>query len=125
MPAPSFLRSIMEIGADEWREALRLPAEETPDAVIVEGSWWREQRVEWRLSALCDVRELHFPDIFWGHWCEKKNVYCCAYGAPRTNEILHLFAILSAKVALHSLQGKFWGTAAGRGKHTQNVQLQA
>ncbi len=108
MPAPGPLRSIMEIGADEWRAALRLPANETPDVVIVESSWWRAQRNEWRLSALADMRELNFPDMFWGRWGEKNIVYCCAYGAPRTNEIIHLFAILSAKVTLHSLLGKIW-----------------
>ena len=100
MSAPSPLRSIMEIGAAEWRAALDLPADEIPDVVIVEGSWWRAQRNEWRLGSLADVRELHFPDMFWGRWGEKKIVYCCAYGAPRTNEIIHLFAILGAKLAV-------------------------
>ena len=38
MPAPGPLRSIMEIGADEWRDGLcDLPADETPDVIIVEG----------------------------------------------------------------------------------------
>ena len=111
MPAPGPLRSIMEIRADEWRTALRLPADETPDVIIVEGSWWRAQRNEWRLSALADVRELHFPDMFWGRWGEKKIVYCCAYGAPRTNEIIHLFAILGAKMAIQI--GTCGGLASG------------
>ena len=97
---PEKLRSIMEISAEEWREALRLPEDDTPDAVIVEGSWWRAQRNEWRLSALTDVRELHFPDIFWGRHGQQKIAYCCAYGAPRTNEIIHLFAMLGAKLAI-------------------------
>ena len=60
------LKSLLEITADEWLQALKLPAEDIPDIVIIEGSWWRAQRTEWRLSYLTDVRELEFPDIFWG-----------------------------------------------------------
>ena len=92
--------SIMEIGAEEWRKALQIDIEDLPDVIIVEGSWWRAQRNEWRLAALSAVRELHFPDIYWGRWGEKKIVYCCAYGAARTNEIIHLFGILGAKLAI-------------------------
>ena len=90
----------MDLSAEEWLAALRLSQDSIPDAVIVEGSWWRAQRNEWRLSYLSDVKELHFPDIFWGRWQDKRLVYCCAYGAPRTNEIIHLFAILGVKLAV-------------------------
>ena len=90
----------MDLSAEEWLAALRLSEDSIPDAVIVEGSWWRAQRNEWRLSYLNDVKELHFPDIFWGLWQDKRIVYCCAYGAPRTNEIIHLFAILGVKLAV-------------------------
>ena len=61
-------RSIMDITADEWLHAMKLPEKDVPDAVIVEGSWWRQQRTTWRLGYLVDVRELAFPDIFWGRW---------------------------------------------------------
>lgn len=94
------LRSLMDLTAEEWLEALNLPAAEIPDVVVVEGSWWRKQRTEWRLSYLSDVRELEFPDIFWGRWQDKKVVFSCAYGAARTVEIIHLFAILGAKLAV-------------------------
>lgn len=90
----------MDLTAEEWLDALQLQEEEIPDAVIVEGSWWRSQRNNWRLSYLQEVRELHFPDIFWGLWQDKKIVYCCAYGAPRTNEIIHLFAILGVQLTI-------------------------
>jgi purine-nucleoside phosphorylase len=90
----------MELTAGEWRQALELPEEETPDVVIVEGSWWREQRTRQRLGYLHEVRELKFPDIFWGRWSNKKVVFCCAYGAARTVEIIHLFGILGAKLAV-------------------------
>lgn len=111
MNEPAQLRSIMEVSAEEWLKALRLPSESIPDVVIVEGSWWRAQRNEWRLSLLSDVKELHFPDIFWGRWGDKKIIYCCAYGASRTNEIIHLFAILGAKLAIQI------GTCGGLAHH--------
>ncbi len=93
-------RSIMEITAAEWLQALEMPARDVPDVVIVEGTWWRAQRTDWRLSYLEDVRELTFPDIFWGRWRGKKVVYCCAYGAPRTVEVIHLFGVLGARLAV-------------------------
>ncbi|NDJ60478.1 MAG: nucleoside phosphorylase [Chloroflexi bacterium] len=93
-------RSIMEIEADEWLAALALPADDVPDVVIVEGSWWRAQRTAWRLGYLRDVRELKFPDIFWGRWGDRKVAFCMAYGAPRTVEIIHLFGALGSKLAV-------------------------
>ena len=93
-------RSIMELTAQDWLNALQITAEQVPDAVIVEGSWWRQQRTDWRLSYLSDVEEFPFPDIFAGNWRGKRVVYCCAYGAPRTVEIIHLFSVLGAKLAI-------------------------
>ncbi len=97
MPA---YKSIMDLSKQEWLAALALPEEEIPDIVIVEGSWWRAQRTEWRLGYLEDVRELAFPDMFWGRWKEKKVAFSCAYGAPRTVEVVHLFAVLGARLAV-------------------------
>lgn len=96
----SRLRSLLELTADEWLRALKLSREEIPLAVIVEGSWWRAQRVKWRTSYLTDVRELEFPDIFWGRRHGKPVVFACAYGAPRNVELIHLFGILGAKLAI-------------------------
>lgn len=79
---------------------MKLPEADIPDAVIVEGSWWRQERTDWRLSYLTNVRELDFPDIFWGKHGEKKVVFCMAYGAARAVEIIHLFGILGAKLAV-------------------------
>ncbi len=59
-------RPITDINAVEWLDAMKLSETEIPDVVIVEGSWWRAQRTEWRLGYLTDVRELNFPDIFLG-----------------------------------------------------------
>jgi purine-nucleoside phosphorylase len=90
----------MEITADEWLHAMKLPTEDIPDAIILEGSWWRQQRTAWRLGYLTKVRELEFPDIFWGKWRDKKVVYSCAYGAPRAVEIVHLFGTLGTRLAV-------------------------
>jgi len=97
--------------AEEWLRAMKLLEKDIPDAVILEGSWWRQQRNTWRLGYLTDVRELEFPDIFWGRWHDKKVVYCCAYGAPRAVEIVHLFGILGAKLAVQI------GTCGGLQSH--------
>ena len=61
-------RSIFDVTYSEWLEGLGIIEAEIPDAVILEGSWWREDRQKDRLSYLENVRELNFPDIFWGKW---------------------------------------------------------
>lgn len=91
---PSKHRAVMDLGRDEWLEALGMQAGEVPQAVIMEGSWWRAQRTEWRLSYLDDVRELAFPDMFCGFWQGSPVVYSCVYGAPRAVELAHLFGVL-------------------------------
>jgi purine-nucleoside phosphorylase len=101
----------MDIKAEEWLEAMALTAEDVPDVVIVEGSWWRAQRTEWRLGYLEDVRELKFPDIFWGRWKGRKVAFCMAYGAPRTVEVIHLFGVLGTKLAVQI------GTCGGLQSH--------
>lgn len=103
--------SIMELKAEAWLDAMNLSAEDVPDVVIVEGSWWRAQRTEWRLSYLSEVRELNFPDIFWGKWKDKKVAFCIAYGAPRTVEVIHLFGVLGTKLAVQI------GTCGGLQSH--------
>lgn len=96
----STAKSIMEISKAEWLAALQMTEAEVPDAVIVEGSWWRQQRTDWRLSYLKDAEELRFPDIFVGDWRGARVVYCCAYGAPRALEIIHLFSLIGAKLVI-------------------------
>ena len=84
----------MDLGREEWLDALGMDQSEVPQAVIMEGSWWRAQRTEWRLSYLDDVRELAFPDMFYGFWQGSPVVYSCVYGAPRAVELAHLFGVL-------------------------------
>lgn len=101
----------MEIKAEEWLDALKMLPKDIPDAVIVEGTWWRQQRTDWRLSYLSDVHELPFPDMFVGNWKDKKIAYCSAYGAARTVEVIHLFSVLGAKLAIQI------GTCGGLQSH--------
>ena len=116
MTSPEF-RSILDVTKPEWLDGLGLTEEEIPDAVIVEGSWWREERQTWRLGYLTEVRELGFPDIFWGKWQGKKIAFCMAYGAPRTVEIIYLFGFLGARLALQI------GTCGGLQVHLESGDI--
>ena len=93
-------RSILEVTKQEWLDGLGLGADEIPDCVILEGSWWRAERQALRLGYLRNVRELGFPDIFWGEWGDKKIVFCMAYGAPRAVEISQMFSFLGCKLVV-------------------------
>lgn len=87
-------RAVMDLGPDDWRDALGMDRRDIPHAVIMEGSWWRRQRTAWRLGLLDEVRELPFPDMFHGQWKGTPIVYSCVYGAPRAVELAHLFGVL-------------------------------
>lgn len=84
--------AILDLSADVWRDALKMPLGQEPDILILEGTWWRETAVRTRCSHLTMVRELAFPDMFVGHCGRAKVAYCCAYGAARAVEPAHVFA---------------------------------
>lgn len=107
---PNF-RSILEVTRSEWLDGLKLAEDDIPDVVIMEGSWWRKERQAERLSNLSDVRELGFPDIFWGKYNDMKIVFCMAYGAPRAVEISQMFASLGCKLVIQI------GTCGGLQSH--------
>lgn len=90
----------MDLTAEEWQSALQLDDADLPVAIISEGTWWRERATSERLDSLEDVRELAFPDMFLGRWHGRPVVYCCAYGAPRAVEVVHLFGCLGAELAI-------------------------
>ncbi|WP_299917254.1 hypothetical protein [uncultured Roseobacter sp.] len=104
-------RSMFEVTRDEWLTGLGLAAEDIPDVVILEGSWWRAERQAMRLAHLTDARELGFPDIFWGRYGDKKVVFCMAYGAPRAVEVSQIFACLGCKLVIQI------GTCGGLQSH--------
>lgn len=92
--------AILDYSADIWREALGFPKGEEPDALILEGTWWRQNATRTRMSHLSEVKELAFPDMFVGQWGEAKIAYCCAYGAARAVEPAHIFAQLGAPLLI-------------------------
>ena len=92
--------AIMDMDPGVWQSELGLSDSELPVAIIGEGSWWREQRTAWRLGYLDNVRELAFPDMFWGTWRDRPVLYCCAYGAPRAVEFAHVGGCLGASLAV-------------------------
>ncbi len=104
-------RSIFEVTRAEWLAGLGLSEAEIPDVVIMEGSWWRAERQKLRLAQLTEVRELDFPDIFWGRHGDKKVVFCMAYGAPRAVEVSQMFAQLGCKLVIQI------GTCGGLQSH--------
>ncbi len=93
-PRRSGHKTVMNLNRDEWLNALGMDTADIPRAVIMEGSWWRAQRTAWRRSYLDDVRQLAFPDMFYGLWQGAPVVYSCVYGAPRAVELAHLFGVL-------------------------------
>ena len=93
-------RSIHDVTEQEWLDGLGITPDEIPDCVILEGSWWREERQAWRLSCLADVRELGYPDLFLGRWKDRKILFCMAYGAPRAGEVSHIFSKLGSRLVI-------------------------
>ena len=105
--------TILDMDPSVWQAELGLSDEECPVAIISEGSWWRAQRCKWRLGYLDQVRELAFPDMFWGIWQGHPVLYCCAYGASRAVEFAHIGACLGADLLLQI--GTCGGLQAGLG----------
>lgn len=96
----SDLGPVGEVDGAGWRSVLGLAADERPVAVVVEGTWWREQRTRDRLARLTDVRELGVPDVFLGTWAGQQLFYACPYGAPRTAEIVQMASLVGARLAV-------------------------
>jgi len=84
--------AILDMPETLWWQALELAGPDRPDALILEGTWWRERATRARLARLDDVRELAFPEMFVGKAGTARVAYCCAYGAPRAVEPAHVFA---------------------------------
>jgi len=92
--------AILDYSEDIWRDALAMRPGEEPVALVLEGTWWRENAMKTRLAALDNVRELAFPDMFVGDYRGKKIAYCCAYGAARAVEPAHIFTQLGTKTLI-------------------------
>jgi hypothetical protein len=97
----SDLGPVGSVDGAAWRSYLGLEDDEDPTAVIVEGTWWREERTRARLEGLDTPRELGVPDLFIGGWGAGHVLYACPYGAPRTAEIVPTAAVGLDGVASH------------------------
>lgn len=82
---------------DEWLTAIGMTVDEIPEKIILEGTWWHKERYPVRLEYLTNVRELKFPDMYLGEYEGSKVMFCCAYGAPRAVEPVHIFGVLGTK----------------------------
>lgn len=87
----------MEMSQSEWLDAIGMLPNEVPEKIILEGTWWHKTRYPMRLEYLTNVRELKFPDMYLGSFNGEKVMFCCAYGAPRAVEPVHIFALLGSK----------------------------
>ncbi len=88
------MRGVQRHQDQDWATIIGLPAEDVPEVLVVEGSWWRRERERQRLAELSDVRELAAPDWWWGRWRGRAVVYACVYGAARTVEPVHVLGQL-------------------------------
>lgn len=82
---------------DEWLLAIGMSSDEVPEKIILEGTWWHKERYPVRLEYLTKVRELKFPDMYLGEYEGSTIMFCCAYGAPRAVEPVHIFGVLGTK----------------------------
>lgn len=90
----------MNLSREGWLEALGLTEEEVPPLVILEGTWWHRTRYPLRLAALTDVRELKFPDLYWGRYRGIPVLFCVAYGAARAVEPVHALGSAGSRAVI-------------------------
>ncbi len=90
----------MNLDRDGWLQAVGLDAGEVPAAIVLEGTWWHRERYPLRLAYLDEVRELDFPDMYWGRYRGTPVMFCCAYGAARAVEPVHAFGMMGTRVAI-------------------------
>jgi purine-nucleoside phosphorylase len=87
----------MQMSQNEWLSAIGMSSSEIPEKIILEGTWWHKSRYPMRLEYLTNVRELKFPDMYLGDYQGSKIMFCCAYGAARAVEPVHIFGLLGTK----------------------------
>ena len=85
---------------DSWLTLLGLGADEVPQLLVLEGTWWRQRALDLRLPHLSGVRELGMPDLWHGWLGDVPVAYCPAYGAPRAVEPVHVLAVCGTPVVV-------------------------
>ncbi len=84
----------------EWLDAAGMSSRDVPEKIILEGTWWHKSRYPMRLEYLTNVQELKFPDMYLGEYDGQKIMFCCAYGASRAVEPVHIFGLLGSKMVV-------------------------
>lgn len=84
----------------DWLSAIGMTFAEVPRKIILEGTWWQKTRYPMRLEYLTGVRELKFPDMYLGEFEGEKIMFCCAYGASRAVEPVHIFGLLGTEIVI-------------------------
>lgn len=92
--------AILDLKREDWLSALSIDEAEVPRALILEGTWWRKDAEQARMSKLDHVRESAFPEIYLGRFADVPVAYCCAYGAARAVEPAHVFAQLGTPLMI-------------------------
>ena len=87
----------VKMSKEEWLIAIGMSPDEVPEKIILEGTWWHKERYPVRLEYLTKVKELKFPDMYLGEYEGSTIMFCCAYGAPRAVEPVHIFGVLGTK----------------------------
>ena len=90
----------MQLKKQEWLRLWRLHERDIPDLVILEGTWWDRKSYEKRLAYLENVRECQFPNMYLGSYHNQTILFCCAYGAPRAVEPVHIFGSLGTPTVI-------------------------
>lgn len=85
---------------DGWMDLLGIEDDEVPRLLVLEGTWWRQEALDKRLTSLTDVRELGAPDIWHGWKGDVPVAYCPAYGAARAVEPIHILGTCGTPVAV-------------------------
>ncbi|MGH9129336.1 MAG: hypothetical protein ACRDY2_10315, partial [Acidimicrobiales bacterium] len=88
------------LSADGWLRALRLGADEVPQLLVLEGTWWAASKRAERLGRLERVRELGLPGIHHGWYGEVAVAFCFVYGAARAVEPVHIFGEIGSTPAV-------------------------
>ena len=79
---------------EEWMKLLGIQNSEIPDILIMEGTWWEKDAYKNRFAELENPRKLNFPNMYLGYTNGRNVLFCCAYGAPRAVEPIHICGIL-------------------------------
>tara|TARA_Y100001960_G_scaffold333638_1_gene439871 strand:+ start:2780 stop:3505 length:726 start_codon:yes stop_codon:yes gene_type:complete len=82
---------------EEWMKLLGIEKSEIPDILIMEGTWWEKTAYKNRLTELENPRKLNFPNMYLGRTNGRNVLFCCAYGAPRAVEPVHICGILGTR----------------------------